>query len=127
MNSGSPPSATAVNGREPFASTGAGLTRATGRPAEPSAAAISAGVRATKIEAAELTDATEGWPVGLYLAALSLQEQRRSTLPQHRRAWCPWEYIAVRKSFERYIRPHVDEAKLAKVKSMDWLRPDDGR
>ena len=40
-----------------------------------------AGVRATKIEAAELTDATEGWPVGLYLAALSLQEQRRSTLP----------------------------------------------
>jgi LuxR family transcriptional regulator, maltose regulon positive regulatory protein len=40
-----------------------------------------AGVRATKIEAAELTDATEGWPVGLYLAALSLQEQRRSTVP----------------------------------------------
>ena len=37
--------------------------------------------RATKIEAAELTDATEGWPVGLYLAALSLQEQRRSTVP----------------------------------------------
>jgi LuxR family maltose regulon positive regulatory protein len=40
-----------------------------------------AGVRATKGEAAELADATEGWPVGLYLAALSLQEQRRSTLP----------------------------------------------
>src|SRR4029453_16807724 len=40
-----------------------------------------AGVRATKAEAAELADATEGWPVGLYLAALSLQEQRRSTLP----------------------------------------------
>jgi LuxR family transcriptional regulator, maltose regulon positive regulatory protein len=40
-----------------------------------------AGVRATKSEAAELTDATEGWPVGLYLAALSLQEQRRSTVP----------------------------------------------
>jgi LuxR family maltose regulon positive regulatory protein len=40
-----------------------------------------AGVRATRAEAAELADATEGWPVGLYLAALSLQEQRRSTLP----------------------------------------------
>jgi LuxR family maltose regulon positive regulatory protein len=40
-----------------------------------------AGVRATKAQAAELADATEGWPVGLYLAALSLQEQRRSTLP----------------------------------------------
>ncbi|HKI27876.1 MAG TPA: AAA family ATPase [Actinomycetota bacterium] len=40
-----------------------------------------AGVRTTKDEAAELADATEGWPVGLYLAALSLQEQRRSTLP----------------------------------------------
>jgi LuxR family transcriptional regulator, maltose regulon positive regulatory protein len=40
-----------------------------------------AGVRATKPEAAELTDATEGWPVGLYLAALSLQEQRRTRVP----------------------------------------------
>lgn len=40
-----------------------------------------AGVKATKAEATELADATEGWPVGLYLAALSLQEQRRSTLP----------------------------------------------
>ena len=40
-----------------------------------------AGVRATKAEAAELADATEGWPVGLYLAALSLQEQRRTRLP----------------------------------------------
>ena len=40
-----------------------------------------AGVKATKAEAAELADATEGWPVGLYLAALSLQEQRHSTMP----------------------------------------------
>ena len=40
-----------------------------------------AGVRTTRSEAVELADATEGWPVGLYLAALSLQEQRRSTLP----------------------------------------------
>ncbi len=54
-------------------------------------------------------------------------DERRSTLPRYRRSWCPWEYAAVRKSFERYVRPHVDEAKLAKVKSMDWLRPDDGR
>ena len=40
-----------------------------------------AGVQATRAQAAELADATEGWPVGLYLAALSLQEQRRSRLP----------------------------------------------
>jgi LuxR family transcriptional regulator, maltose regulon positive regulatory protein len=40
-----------------------------------------AGVRTTRAEAVELADATEGWPVGLYLAALSLQVQRRSTLP----------------------------------------------
>ena len=40
-----------------------------------------AGVRTTRADAVELADATEGWPVGLYLAALSLQEQRRSTLP----------------------------------------------
>ncbi|HET9248462.1 MAG TPA: hypothetical protein VFP13_00785, partial [Actinomycetota bacterium] len=40
-----------------------------------------AGVKTTRAEAAELVEATEGWPVGLYLAALSLQEQRRSTLP----------------------------------------------
>ena len=40
-----------------------------------------AGVRTTRTEAVELADATEGWPVGLYLAALSLQEQHRSTLP----------------------------------------------
>ena len=46
MNNGSPSSATAVNGREPFASTAAGSTWATGRPAEPSAAAISAGADA---------------------------------------------------------------------------------
>ena len=43
MNSGSPSSASAVNGREPFASTAAGSTWVTGRPAEPSATAISAG------------------------------------------------------------------------------------
>ena len=37
-----------------------------------------AGFLATKSEAQELTDATEGWPVGLYLAALSHQQQQRS-------------------------------------------------
>ena len=37
-----------------------------------------AGFLATKTEAQELTDATEGWPVGLYLAALSHQQQQRS-------------------------------------------------
>jgi LuxR family transcriptional regulator, maltose regulon positive regulatory protein len=51
------------------------------RPPEAYRLLRGAGVRTTKDEAAELADATEGWPVGLYLAALSLQEQRRSTLP----------------------------------------------
>ena len=37
-----------------------------------------AGFLATKSEARELTEATEGWPVGLYLAALSHQQQQRS-------------------------------------------------
>jgi LuxR family transcriptional regulator, maltose regulon positive regulatory protein len=39
-----------------------------------------AGFRATKAEAQELTDATEGWPVGLYLAGLSRHKRRRSGL-----------------------------------------------
>ena len=43
MNNGSPSPATAVKGREPFASTAAGSTPVTGRPAEPSAAAIPPG------------------------------------------------------------------------------------
>jgi LuxR family transcriptional regulator, maltose regulon positive regulatory protein len=37
-----------------------------------------AGFTATKAEAHQLTRATEGWPVGLYLAALSHQQQERS-------------------------------------------------
>ena len=41
----------------------------------------SAGVNVSKTEAAELADSTEGWPVGLYLAALSLQAQRTSSVP----------------------------------------------
>ena len=40
-----------------------------------------AGFAATKTEAEELTEATEGWPVGLYLAALSHQQQQRSGVP----------------------------------------------
>ena len=40
-----------------------------------------AGFLATKTEALELTDATEGWPVGLYLGALSHQQQQRSGVP----------------------------------------------
>jgi LuxR family maltose regulon positive regulatory protein len=42
------------------------------------------GVTTTKAEARELTRSTEGWPVGLYLAALSVQEQRRSGGPPAR-------------------------------------------
>jgi hypothetical protein len=54
-------------------------------------------------------------------------DDRFTPLPQARRGVCRQEYEAVRKSFDRYIRRHIDEAKLAKVRSMDWLRPDDGR
>jgi hypothetical protein len=54
-------------------------------------------------------------------------DSSRTPLPQARRGVCRQEYEAVRKSFDRYIRRHIDEAKLAKVRSMDWLRPDDGR
>jgi len=54
-------------------------------------------------------------------------DDRFTPLPRARRGACRQEYEAVRKSFDRYIRRHVDEAKLAKVRSMDWLRPDDGR
>src|SRR5205809_4191132 len=43
MNNDFPPAAAATNGREPFASTPAGSTLVTGRPAEPSAAAIPSG------------------------------------------------------------------------------------
>jgi hypothetical protein len=52
---------------------------------------------------------------------------RFSPLPASRRPLCRIEYEALRKAFNQYIKPHVDEAKLAKVRSMDWLRPDDGR
>src|SRR6185437_378600 len=45
MNNGFPSAAAATNGREPFASTPAGSTLVTGRPAESSAAAISCGPR----------------------------------------------------------------------------------
>jgi len=54
-------------------------------------------------------------------------DDRFTPLPAARRGVCRQEYEAVRKSFDRYIRRHIDEAKLAKVRSMDWLRPDDGR
>lgn len=40
-----------------------------------------AGFRTTKAEAQELTETTEGWPVGLYLAGLSRQQQQRSGAP----------------------------------------------
>ena len=43
MNNGSPSSAAATNGREPFATTSAGSTRTTGSPAESRAAAIPSG------------------------------------------------------------------------------------
>src|SRR5580704_11964542 len=43
MNNGAPSAAAATNGREPFASTPADSTLVTGRPAEPSAAAIPSG------------------------------------------------------------------------------------
>jgi len=67
-----------------------------------------------------------------YAATHDLQRHRRRRRSIHAAAAraprrLRQEYEAVRKSFDRYIRRHVDEAKLAKVRSMDWLRPDDGR
>lgn len=49
-------------------------------PAEAHQLLRDAGMNATRAEAEEITNATEGWPVGLYLAALSRQEQGRSGL-----------------------------------------------
>lgn len=40
-----------------------------------------AGVDVPKARSAELAESTEGWPVGLYLAALSLQVQAGSSVP----------------------------------------------
>ena len=40
-----------------------------------------AGLDVSKAKSAELADSTEGWPVGLYLAALSLQARSRSIAP----------------------------------------------
>ncbi|MGH2637566.1 MAG: LuxR family transcriptional regulator, partial [Actinomycetota bacterium] len=42
---------------------------------------LGAGLDVTREGSKELADATEGWPVGLYLAALSLQAQSRSSVP----------------------------------------------
>ena len=43
-----------------------------------------AGLDVSRAESAELAEATEGWPVGLYLAALSLQARSRSVVPAGR-------------------------------------------
>jgi LuxR family maltose regulon positive regulatory protein len=40
-----------------------------------------AGLDVSKAKSAELASSTEGWPVGLYLAALSLQARSRSIVP----------------------------------------------
>jgi LuxR family transcriptional regulator, maltose regulon positive regulatory protein len=40
-----------------------------------------AGANVSRAKSAELAESTEGWPVGLYLAALSLQAQSRASVP----------------------------------------------
>jgi hypothetical protein len=47
-------------------------------------------------------------------------------LPERRRARCPQEYLHVKNSFTRYVLPHVDVALMKKVRSIEWLRSDDG-
>jgi hypothetical protein len=47
-------------------------------------------------------------------------------LPERRRARCPQEYRHIKNSFTRYVLPHVDVALMKKVRTIEWLRSDDG-
>jgi hypothetical protein len=47
-------------------------------------------------------------------------------LPEGRRGQCANEYRHARISFERLIMPHVDKALMAKVRTTEWLKPEDG-
>jgi hypothetical protein len=47
-------------------------------------------------------------------------------LPEGRRGQCANEYRHARISFERLILPHVDKALMAKVRTTEWLKPEDG-
>ena len=47
-------------------------------------------------------------------------------LPEIRRSHCAREYLHVRNSFARFVLPHVDLALMKKVRSMEWLRNEDG-
>jgi len=47
-------------------------------------------------------------------------------LPEHRRGHCVREYNHVKRSFARFVLPHVDAALMKKVRATEWLRNDDG-
>jgi hypothetical protein len=40
---------------------------------------------------------------------------------------CAQEYKQVRNAFNKTVMPHIDQALLKKVQSIQWIRPDDGR
>jgi hypothetical protein len=49
------------------------------------------------------------------------------TLPKSRADGCYHEYTELQFAFRQTILPHVDQELMAKVQSMQWLRPDDGQ
>ena len=49
------------------------------------------------------------------------------TLPKARADGCYHEYTELQFAFRQTILPHVDQELMAKVQSMQWLRPDDGQ
>jgi len=51
----------------------------------------------------------------------------KKLLPQHRAERCGHEYQVLRYAFVKTILPHVDQALMAKVQSMQWLLPTDGK
>ena len=47
-------------------------------------------------------------------------------LPSKRAANCGREYRQIQRAFEKTVMPHVDQARMAEVRKMQVLRPDDG-
>jgi hypothetical protein len=49
-----------------------------------------------------------------------------NVLPAARAANCAREYRQIQRAFEKTVMPHVDQARMAEVRKMQILRPDDG-
>jgi hypothetical protein len=47
-------------------------------------------------------------------------------LPAARAVNCAREYRQIQRAFEKTVMPHVDQARMAEVRKMQILRPDDG-